>query len=97
MSTKSDKFDKLFGSIMSEAKGIKNKTIFHTWATHCVHRECADKGKGEVLYHTLTEDGDMEFYNVKWEDGTVEENIRATLLDLTIVQEHHHGPKKKKH
>jgi hypothetical protein len=30
MSTESDKFDKLFDSIMSEAKGIKNKTIFHT-------------------------------------------------------------------
>jgi hypothetical protein len=39
----------------------------------------------------------MEFYDIKWADGTVEENIRATLLDLTIVQEHHHGPKKKKH
>ena len=96
MSIERDSFDKAFDGIMSEVRRVKNATIFHTWGTHCVHRECADKGEGEILYHTLTEEGVIEFYSVKWEDGTIEENINADSLELTIVQEHRHGPKKKK-
>jgi hypothetical protein len=61
-----------------------------------VHRECAEKGTGQVTYHTLTEEGKIELYSVKWKDGAIEENIPADLLKLTVVQEHSHGPKKKK-
>ena len=61
-----------------------------------IHRECIDRGTGKVLHHTLTEDGNIEFYNIEWPDGVIEENIPANLLELTVVQEHKHGPKKKK-
>ena len=89
------KFDEIYSAILGEKKKT-NKSIYHTWATHAVHRECTDKGTGRVVHHTLTEQGEIEFYNVKWENGTVETNIPASLLELTIVQEHSHGPKKKK-
>ena len=61
-----------------------------------IHRECIELGTGKVLYHTLTKEGKIEFYDVKWENGNVEEDIPANLLDLTVVQEHSHPPKKKK-
>ena len=62
-----------------------------------MHRECTFKGTGEITHHTLTENGKIEFYDVKWEDGTVENNIPAGALQLTVIQEHSHGTKKKKH
>jgi len=61
-----------------------------------IHRECIDRGTGKVLYHTLTEDGNIEFYNVQWPDDTIEENIPAHTLKVTVEQKHAHGPKKKK-
>jgi len=61
-----------------------------------IHRECIDRGTGKVLYHTLTEDGNIEFYNVQWPDGTIEENIPAGSLEITSEQGHHHPKKKKK-
>ncbi len=62
-----------------------------------MHRECTEKGTGEITHHTLTETGKIEFYDIKWENGTIENNVPAGLLEVTVVQEHSHGPKKKKH
>lgn len=62
-----------------------------------MHRECTEKGTGEITHHTLTEAGKIEFYDIKWENGTIENNVPAGLLEVTVVQEHSHGPKKKKH
>ena len=61
-----------------------------------MHRECAELGTGKVLYHTLTEQGIIEFYNIKWPDGTIEENIPADQLTLTVLKEHRHTSKPKK-
>ena len=61
-----------------------------------IHRECTELGTGKVIYHTLTKEGNIEFYDVKWENGSIEDNIPANLLELTVVQEHGHAPKKKK-
>ena len=85
--------DKIWESYISEKK--KETSIYHTWATHATRR-VGEQVEGKVVYHTLTEDGQIEYYNVEWPDGTVEENIPATDLNLTVVEEHSHGPKKKK-
>ena len=36
---------------------------------------------GEVLWHSLKENGEINFYDVEWPDGTVETDIPARLLE----------------
>ena len=84
------KFDKIFDKAAKD-----NADIFHTWATHAVRLE-GDRVEGKITYHSLTEDGKIEFYNIEWPDGILEENIPASDLILTVLKEHVHGPKPKK-
>lgn len=44
---------------------------------------------GKVLNHTLTEDGNVNFYDVQWED-TVEQNIPANELVMVEGKKHKH-------
>ena len=55
-----------------------------------------EQKEGKVVHHTLTEQGDIEFYSIEWPDGTLEDNIPANELRLTVLKEHVHGPKPKK-
>ena len=36
---------------------------------------------GEVLWHSLRENGEINFYDVEWPDGSVETDIPARLLE----------------
>ena len=56
--------------------------------THGTHRECAEKGLGEVINHTITEEGEVNFYTMKWTDGSIEKDIPKELIEEQIVQEH---------
>ena len=47
-----------------------------------------------MLNHSLTENGKIEFYRVKFDDGT--EVLSEDEFTGVTVQEHTHGPKKLK-
>ena len=53
--------------------------------THASHRECVER-VGEVLDHTITEEGVINFYTIKWPDGSIDKDIPARFL---IEQESH--------
>jgi hypothetical protein len=68
----------------------EDNSVFHACASHV-----SPKGSdaiGEVVDHTLTEDGTVEYYNVKF-DSRIIEGIPAA--DLDIIKERHHSHKKK--
>ena len=48
------------------------------------------------MSHTLTESGEIEFYDIQWKDGIIEEQIPRAALDLVEGHEHSHKKKKKK-
>tara|TARA_R110002074_G_scaffold13132_1_gene47301 strand:- start:1127 stop:1297 length:171 start_codon:yes stop_codon:yes gene_type:complete len=52
-------------------------------------------GEGKVMTHTLTEDGSIEYYTVKF-GNKLYEDVPAEKLKVTKVKEHSHGPKRKK-
>lgn len=49
-----------------------------------------------MRHHTLTESGEIHYYNVIWDDGVVEENTPAADVKITLQQEHKHGAKRSK-
>jgi len=55
--------------------------IGHTWLTHVKRKGSALNEIGEVLWHSLRENGEINLYDVEWPDGTVETNISANLLE----------------
>tara|TARA_Y100000310_G_scaffold16225_1_gene16217 strand:- start:21 stop:488 length:468 start_codon:yes stop_codon:yes gene_type:complete len=68
----------------------EDSSAFHACASHV-----SPKGSdaiGEVIDHTLTEDGTVEYYNVKFGSRIIE-GIPAA--DLDIIKERHHNHKKK--
>ena len=68
-------------------------SITHEWITHG-HPVGAPQRVGEVLNHFLTEDGKIEFYEVKFDDG-IEILSEDEIVEVHIRQ-HAHGPKKLK-
>ena len=54
--------------------------IGHTWATHVKRKGSALNEIGEVVWHSLDNNGNINFYDVEWEDGLVEHNIPADSL-----------------
>lgn len=66
---------------------VSNKTqahddiIGHTWLTHVKRKDSSLNEVGEVLWHSLKENGEINFYDIEWSDGTVETNVPATLLE----------------
>jgi hypothetical protein len=46
---------------------------------------------GEVVHHTLFEDGTITKYDVKFENKTIK-NIPADMLEVKKQQEHSHEP-----
>ena len=72
----------------------KNKEVAHNWATHMEWKSSADKEKygdmiGEVIHHTLFEDGTITKYDVKFGNKTIK-NIPADVLEVKKQQEHSH-------
>ena len=72
----------------------KNKEVAHNWATHMEWKSSTDKNKygnmiGEVINHTLFEDGTITKYDVKFGNKTIK-NIPTAMLEVVKMQEHKH-------
>ena len=72
----------------------KNKEVAHNWATHMEWKSSTDKEKygdvvGEVIHHTLFEDGTITKYDVKFGNKTIK-NIPTEMLEVVEIQEHSH-------
>ena len=72
----------------------KNKEVAHNWATHMEWKSSTDKEKcgdvvGEVIHHTLFEDGTISKYDVKFGNKTIK-NIPTSMLEVVEIQEHSH-------
>ena len=91
---------KLVKEVLSETDGHpqilkKNKEVAHNWATHMEWKSSADKEKygdmiGEVIHHTLFEDGTITKYDVKFGNKTIK-NIPTEMLEVVKMQEHMHN------
>ena len=90
---------KIVKEVLSEADGHpqilkKNKEVAHNWATHMEWKSSTDKNKygnmiGEVIHHTLFEDGTITKYDVKFGNKTIK-NIPTAMLEVVELQEHSH-------
>ena len=77
----------------------KNKEVAHNWATHMEWKSSTDKEKygdvvGEVIHHTLFEDGTITKYDVKFGNKTIK-NIPTSMLEVVEAQEHMHSATEK--
>jgi len=77
----------------------KNKEVAHNWATHMEWKSSADKERygnmiGEVIHHTLFEDGTITKYDVKFGNKTIK-NIPTEMLTVVEAQEHVHSATEK--
>ena len=45
---------------------------------------------GEVLHHSLNEDGHISSYDVKWPDGSVDVGVPAVMLEELNKEVHEH-------
>ena len=90
--------------VLAEADGHpqilkKNKEVAHNWATHMEWKSSTDKEKygdvvGEVIHHTLFEDGTISKYDVKFGNKTIK-NIPTSMLEVVEAQEHMHSATEK--
>ena len=91
---------KIVKEVLAEADGHpqilkKNKEVAHNWATHMEWKSSTDKEKygsvvGEVIHHTLFEDGTITKYDVKFGNKTIK-NIPTAMLEVVELQEHSHN------
>ena len=87
------------GHLLNEGDGHpnlikKNKEVAHNWATHMEWKSSTDKSKygdviGEVIHHTLLEDGSTPSYDVKFGNKTIK-GIPAGKLIVVKEQSHSH-------
>ena len=69
----------------------QKKIIGHTWLTHVRRKGSALNEIGEVIWHSLTESGQIDVYDVYWPDQEYHEtNIPAGLLEDVTSQKHEH-------
>ena len=70
-----------------------NQEVPHNWATHVAWKDSVYEQKygelGEVVHHTLFEDGTITKYDVKFGNKTIK-NITAYVLEVKKQQEHSH-------
>jgi len=76
-----NKYDYGIDNIDPKRRKSFDKIIGHTWLTHVKRKGSALNEVGEVLWHSLKENGEINFYDVEWPDGTVETDIPAVLLE----------------
>ena len=92
------KLRKMIKEVLQETDGYSNlvktnKEVPHNWATHMEWKSSTNKEKygdviGEVIHHTLLEDGSTPTYDVKFENKTIK-GIPASKL--IVVNEKHHS------
>ena len=78
-----------FRKFVNEDIGNYPKSVSHHWITHG-HPVGAPHRIGEVLKHTLTESGNIEFYKVKFNDG-IEVLKEDEFIGVTIQEHSHEG------
>ena len=92
------KLKEIIKEVIAEADGHpnmlkQNKEIPHNWATHVAWKDSVHEQKygalGEVVHHTLFEDGTITKYDVKFENKIIK-NIPADMLEVKDQQEHSH-------
>ena len=70
-----------------------NQEVPHNWATHVAWKDSVYEqkygGLGEVVHHTLFEDGTITKYDVQFENKIIK-NIPADMLEVIEMQEHSH-------
>ena len=71
-----------------------NNEIEHNWATHMEWKSSTHKEKygdmiGEVIHHTLFEDGTITKYDVKFGNRTIK-NIPTNMLEVVNEKSHSH-------
>ena len=98
------KLREIIKEVIAEVDGYpqilkKNKEVAHNWATHMEWKSSADKEKygdmiGEVIHHTLFEDGTITKYDVKFGNKTIK-NIPTEMLEVVKAQEHMHNSTEK--
>ena len=64
----------------------KKKKIPHSWATH--GRKSSGDEIGEVLNHSLTEDGGIEMYEVKFSGGVETVPAGEFIVEQEKLHEH---------
>ena len=88
------KYDLGIDNVEDKTKGHEN-IIGHTWATHVKRKGSALDEIGFVVWHSLNEGGDIDFYDVEWNMGNIETDIPATMLevvkDSNAIDEVHEG------
>ena len=94
---------KIIKEVITETDGFpnlikKNKEVAHNWATHMEWKSSTDKKRygdiiGEVIHHTLFEDGTITKYDVKFGNRTIK-NIPTDMLEVTKMQKHKHAIEK---
>ena len=72
----------------------KNREVAHNWATHMEWKSSTNKEKygdvvGEVIHHTLFEDGTITKYDVKFRNKTIK-NIPTAMLEVISEETHSH-------
>ena len=69
-----------------------NKSVQHNWFHHATWGDSKYKneGVGEVLWHSLTEDGKVEVVNIKF-GNKVYEGVSVKHLNPIKMQEHMHN------
>ena len=86
------KFNDLYKKLFEK----KKKKGTHWWADHVFRRsDEAKQDLGKVLHHTLTESYEVDTYDVRWSDGTIEKGIPAHMVNTHVLKEHIHTKKKK--
>lgn len=89
-----------FGTGMKQVKtkGPEKEIIGHTWLTHVKRKDSSLKEVGEVLWHSLDEQGNISVYDVLWPNGMIETNVSVQLLEAVREGSHNeseaHGVQK---
>ena len=93
------KLREIIKEVIAEVDGYpqilkKNKEVAHNWATHMEWKSSTDKERygdmiGEVIHHTLFEDGTITKYDVKFGNRIIK-NIPTEMLEAVEIQEHSH-------
>ena len=89
------KFNEIWNKVTESLLGKDEFPVSHWWATHVTDRRSDVQREGTVVGHTLTESGEVEFYDIQWADGMLEEHIPRATLDLTEGKPHKHSKAKK--
>ena len=82
-------FKKIAEGMWIESKDKNGKkNVPHWWANHVKRK--GSSTIGEVLHHSLNEDGQIASYDVKWPDGTIDHSVPSAILEELEVEMQEH-------